>query len=36
MRVLGSRDIMLMFAAIVIACGIALIALRMRARVDGD
>lgn len=35
MRVLGSRDIMLMFAAIVIACGIALIALRLRARVDG-
>jgi hypothetical protein len=36
MRILGSRDIMLMFAAVVIACGIALIALRMRARVDGD
>lgn len=35
MRVLGSRDIMLMFAAVVIACGIALIALRLRARVDG-
>jgi hypothetical protein len=35
MRMLGSRDIMLGFAAVVILCGIALIALRMRARVDG-
>jgi hypothetical protein len=34
MRVLGSRDIMLTFAAVVIACGIGLIALRMRALVD--
>ncbi len=35
MRMLGSRDIMLGFAAVVIICGIALMALRMRARVDG-
>ncbi|MGQ0385262.1 MAG: fused MFS/spermidine synthase [Gammaproteobacteria bacterium] len=35
MRVLGSRDIMMTFAAVVILCGIALMALRMRARVDG-
>jgi hypothetical protein len=34
MRVLGSRDIMLMFAAVVIACGAGLIALRMRARAE--
>lgn len=36
MRVLGSRDIMLTFAGVVIACGAALVALRMRARADGD
>lgn len=35
MRILGSRDIMLTFAAVVIVCGASLIALRMRARVDG-
>ncbi|MGQ0429430.1 MAG: fused MFS/spermidine synthase [Gammaproteobacteria bacterium] len=35
MRFLGSRDIILTFAAVVIACGIALMALSMRARVDG-
>lgn len=35
MRVLGSRDIMLTFAGVVIACGAALLALRMRARADG-
>ena len=34
MRVLGSRDIMLMFAAVVIVCGASLVALRMRALVD--
>ena len=34
MRVLGSRDIMLSFAAVVIVCGFGLIALRMRALVD--
>lgn len=36
MRVLGSRDIMLTFAAIVVLCGIGLIALRMRALVDAS
>lgn len=35
MRILGTRDIMLGFAAVVIVCGIALVALRLRARVDG-
>lgn len=35
MRILGSRDIMLTFAAIVILCGVGLIALRMRARANG-
>jgi MFS family permease len=35
MRILGSRDVMLAFAAVVIACGIALIALKARARADG-
>jgi hypothetical protein len=35
MRILGTRDIMLGFAAVVILCGIALMALRMRARVNG-
>jgi MFS family permease len=34
MRVLGSRDIMLTFAAVVILCGAGLIALRMRAVLD--
>ncbi|MEX0645297.1 MAG: fused MFS/spermidine synthase [Parvularculaceae bacterium] len=34
MRVLGSRDIMLTFAAVMIFCGAALIALRLRARAD--
>lgn len=35
MRILGSRDIMLTFAAVVILCGAGLIAVRMRARADG-
>ncbi len=35
MRILGSRDIMLAFAAVILTCGIALIALRIRARADG-
>jgi len=35
MRVFGTRDIMLGFAAVVVLCGLALMALRMRARVDG-
>lgn len=35
MRILGTRDILLTFAAVVVACGIALVALRLRARVDG-
>ena len=34
MRIFGTRDIMLMFAALVIICGIGLIALRIRALVD--
>ena len=34
MRVLGSRDIMLTFAAVVIVCGVSLIVLRMRAIID--
>ena len=34
MRFLGSRDIMFAFSAVVIACGIGLIALRMRAKAD--
>jgi hypothetical protein len=36
MRFLGSRDIMLSFAAVVIVCGAGLIALRLRARADAD
>lgn len=36
MRILGSRDVMLIFAAVVILCGLALIALKARARADGD
>jgi hypothetical protein len=36
MRVLGSRDIMLCFAAVVVLCGTGLIALRLGARVDGN
>jgi hypothetical protein len=35
MRVLGSRDIMLSFAAVIVVCGVGLIVLRMRARADG-
>jgi MFS family permease len=34
MRILGSRDIMLTFAALVIACGLGLIVLRLRAVAD--
>lgn len=34
MRYLGSRDIMFLFAAVIIVCGVALIALRMRAKTD--
>jgi len=34
MRFLGSRDIMFAFSAVVRACGIGLIALRMRAKAD--
>jgi hypothetical protein len=34
MRFLGSRDIMFTFAAMVVACGIGLIALKLRARAD--
>jgi hypothetical protein len=34
MRFLGSRDIMLTFAAAVVICGAGLIALRLRARAD--
>lgn len=34
MRYLGSRDIMFTFSALVIACGIGLIVLRMRAKAD--
>jgi MFS family permease len=34
MRILGSRDIMLSFAAVVILCGAGLMALRLRAQVD--
>lgn len=36
MRLLGSRDIMLTFAAVMIFCGAALIALRLRARTDAN
>jgi len=36
MRILGSRDLMLTFAVVIIGCGVALIALRMRARVDAE
>jgi hypothetical protein len=36
MRFLGSRDIMLTFAAIVVACGVGLILLRLRARSDAN
>lgn len=36
MRILGSRDVMLIFGAVVIACGLALIALRVRARADAS
>jgi hypothetical protein len=35
MRVLGSRDLMLSFAAVIVVCGVGLIVLRMRARADG-
>jgi hypothetical protein len=34
MRYLGSRDIMFAFSALVIACGVGLIVLRMRAKAD--
>jgi MFS family permease len=34
MRILGSRDIMLTFASVVVGCGVALILLRMRASAD--
>jgi hypothetical protein len=36
MRFLGSRDIMLTFAAVVISCGVGLIVLRMRARANAS
>jgi hypothetical protein len=35
MRVLGSRDLMLSFAAVIVVGGVGLIVLRMRARADG-
>lgn len=34
MRILGSRDIMLAFSGVVVACGLALMLLRVRARAD--
>jgi hypothetical protein len=34
MRFMGSKDIMYSFAALIIVCGLALIALRSKARVD--
>ncbi len=34
MRFMGSKDIMYSFAALIIVCGVALIALRSKARVD--